>query len=115
MTVEADIKQLRMTVDALSRKCETLEKQIRALPDLTALAKLGPRLDAAEKAIAGKKDMKPEHELLIKANAKWVAEQQARVKEVVTTAQMEARNNIVEARFKQVEALAQAALAMGKR
>lgn len=104
---EADIKQLRMTVDALSRKLETLEKQLRALPDLSELAKLVPRMDAAEKAIAGKKDIKPEHEqalkVLIAAN-----------KEAVNKAMLEARFNQADARLATLDAQVKAAIGLAQ-
>jgi hypothetical protein len=96
---EADIKALRGQIEALSRKVETMEKSSRALPDPAALAKLVTRMDALEKTVANKKDMKPEHEQALKQAMKTAAEQQARVKEIVTQAQ-----------FAKLEALVQAAL-----
>ena len=108
---EAEIKQLRTTVEALSRKVETLEKQLRALPDLAAIAKLGPRLDAAEKAIANKKDIKPEHEQAIKATMKLSAELQAQMKEQVTKAVLDGRFKLLEGQIQAALALAQSAAA----
>jgi predicted nucleic acid-binding Zn-ribbon protein len=106
---EAEVKALRARVDGLERKIDSLEKTMRALPDLAAIAKLGSRLDAAEKAIAGKKDAKTSEQEADKSNAKLVAEMQALAKEQTSKA-------VLEARFKVLEAHVAVAMAgMGKR
>ena len=94
---EAEVKALRARVDGLERKIDSLEKTIRALPDLAAIAKLGPRLDAAEKAIAGKKDAKTSEQEANKSNAKLVAEMQALAKDqtLVVSTHRHAMLNIV--------------------
>ncbi|HEY5322244.1 MAG TPA: hypothetical protein VIK58_05400 [Caldimonas sp.] len=106
---EVELKALRGRVEGLERKMDSLEKSIRAMPDLAALGKLGPRLDAAEKAIAGKKDAKTADQEAIKSNAKIVAEVQAMAKEVTSKA-------IIENRFRVLESqMAVAMSAVGKR
>jgi hypothetical protein len=88
---EADIKVLRAQIEALSRKVEALEKTSRAGPDPATLAKIVARMDALEKTVAAKKDMKPEHEQAIKAAMKQAAEAQAQAKEYATKAMLDAR------------------------
>ena len=103
LNLEADVKALRARVDALERKVDSLEKAVRALPDLAVLAKLGPRLDAAEKSIAGKKDAKTLEQEANKAEqetkksiAKLVADMQDLNKELVAKAMLEARFKVLE-------------------
>lgn len=93
---EAEVKSLRIRVDGLERKIESLEKTIRALPDLAAIAKLGPRLDAAEKAIAGKKDAKSQDQEAAKMAAKVSAEMQAMAKDNVSKGMLDARLKVLE-------------------
>jgi type I restriction-modification system DNA methylase subunit len=103
---ETDFKALRMRVEALERKLETIEKTVRALPDLAAIAKLVPRLDAAEKAIALKKDAKTAEQ----EAAKYAATMGALAKET-------AKQTVLDNRLKILEAQIQTAMAMagGKR
>jgi len=106
---ELEMKALRGRLDGLERKVDTLEKSMRALPDTALMAKLATRLDAAEKAIAGKKDAKTADQEAIKSNAKIVAEVQAMAKEVTSKA-------IIENRFRVLESqMAVAMSAVGKR
>jgi hypothetical protein len=93
---EAEVKALRLRVEGLERKIDSLEKTIRALPDVVAIAK---RLDAAEKAIAGKKDAKTAEQ----ANTKLIAQVQAMAME-------QAKQSVIETRLSAVEAIAKAAL-----
>ena len=93
---EAELKALRARVDGLERKIDSLEKTIRALPDLGAIAKHGPRLDAAERAIAGKKDAKTAEQEASKSNAKLAVEIQALAKEQTSKAVLEARFKVLE-------------------
>jgi hypothetical protein len=103
---EAELKLLRVRVEGVERKLDTLEKTLRALPDLAALAKLAARVDAFEKALAGKKDVKNADQ----EAQKYVATMQALAKETVTKA-------VLENRLKLLEAQVQTAMAMagGKR
>jgi len=94
---EVELKALRGRVEGLERKMDSLEKSIRAMPDLAALGKLGPRLDAAEKAIAGKKDARTADQEAAKSNAKMVAEIQAMAKEQTNKALLETRLKVLEA------------------
>ena len=108
---ELEVKALGKRVDGLERKIDSLEKTIRALPDLAAIAKLGPRLDAAEKAIALKKDAKTAEQEANKSNAKLVAEMQAMAKDQVNKAMLENRLRIIETKVE--TALAQSRTALG--
>ena len=108
---EMEVKALGKRVDGLERKIDSLEKTMRALPDLAAIAKLGPRLDAAEKAIAGKKDAKTAEQETNKANAKLVAEIQAMAKDQVNKAMLETRLKLLEVKVD--TALAQSRTALG--
>jgi division protein CdvB (Snf7/Vps24/ESCRT-III family) len=107
---EADFKLLRNRLEALERKLDTIEKTLRALPDLATIAKLAPRLDAAEKAIALKKDAKTAEQAAAK-----------QVSEIQTLAKIQAQDLVkqgqLESRLKVIEVQVQAALAMagGKR
>ena len=103
---EAEVKALRGRVEGLERKMDSLEKSIRAMPDLAALGKLGPRLDAAEKAIAGKKDAKTSDQEALKAQSKMVAEIQALAKEQTNKAILENRLRVLEAQVANALALA---------
>ena len=103
---EAEVKALRTRVDGLERKIDSLEKTLRALPDLTAIGKLAPRLDAAEKAIAGKKDAKTADQEASKANAKLAADVQAMSKEHASKVMIEARFKVLEAQIANAMALA---------
>jgi predicted nucleic acid-binding Zn-ribbon protein len=105
---EVEVKALRARVEGLERKIDSLEKTIRALPDLAAIAKLGPRLDSAEKAIAGKKDAKTSEQEANRSYAKLAAEMQALAKDQTSKA-------VLEARFKVLESQIAVAMAMGKR
>jgi hypothetical protein len=91
---EADIKNLRGQVEALSRRLEALEKGSRAGPDPAAIAKMATRLEALEKAVANKKDMKPEHEQALKVAMKSASES----KEFATKAMLDARLKTIEAK-----------------
>ena len=93
---ELEVKSLRARVDGLERKVESQEKILRELPDLSALAKLGPRLEAAEKAIAGKKDAKTAEQEALKAHTKLAAEMQALGKDVVSKAMLDVRFKMLE-------------------
>jgi polyhydroxyalkanoate synthesis regulator phasin len=93
---EVEMKALRGRVDGLERKVDTLEKSMRALPDTALMAKLATRLDAAEKAIAGKKDAKTADQEAIKSNAKMAAEIQAMAKEQTNKALLETRLKVLE-------------------
>ena len=106
---EVEVKALRARVEGLERKIDSLEKTMRALPDLAALGKLGTRLDAAEKAIAGKKDVKTVEQEASKSHAKLAAEMQALAKDVTSKAMLEARLKILESQ------VAAAMAGMGKR
>jgi chromosome segregation ATPase len=92
---EADIKDLRNKLDALSRRVDALDKGSKSGPD-PALAKLTSRLDALEKTVANKKDVKPEHEQAIKAAMKQANEAQSQAKEFATKAQLDARLAVLE-------------------
>jgi hypothetical protein len=94
---EAEVKALRGRVEGLERKVDTLEKSLRALPDVAVMAKLASRLDAAEKAIAGKKDAKTADQEAAKSQAKIVAEVQALAKEQASKAMLESRLKVLEA------------------
>lgn len=101
--LEAEVKALRARVDGLERKVDSLEKILRALPEVAVIAKLGPRLDAAEKAIAGKKDAKTAEQEASKAEqetkksiAKLVADMQDLNKELVAKAMLDARFKVLE-------------------
>lgn len=101
---EAEFKLLRGRIEALERKVDTLEKSARALPDTALMTKLAARLDAAEKAIAGKKDAKTADQEAAKAVAKLSAEMQAMAKE-------QANKTMVETRLKVLEVQVASALA----
>jgi glucosamine 6-phosphate synthetase-like amidotransferase/phosphosugar isomerase protein len=103
---EAELKLLRVRVEGVERKLDTLEKTLRALPDLAALTKLATRVDAAEKALAGKKDIKNADQEAVK----YASTLQALAKESVTKA-------VLENRLKLLETQVQTAMAMagGKR
>jgi hypothetical protein len=75
---------------------------------LKAIKALESRVSALETQMKAKKDMKPEHELAIKAAVKQAGEVQAQIKDQVTKA-------VFEARLAQVEGMAKAALAAGKK
>jgi len=94
---EAEVKALRGRVEGLERKVDSLEKTLRALPDVATLGKLGTRVDAAEKAIATKKDAKTAEQEAIKANAKMSADIQALAKEQTNKAVLETRLKVLEA------------------
>jgi predicted nucleic acid-binding Zn-ribbon protein len=103
MNLEAEVKALRTRADALERKVDSLEKILRALPDLAVISKFGPRLDAAEKAIAGKKDAKTAEQEASKAEqetkksiAKLVADMQDLNKEMMAKAMLDARFKVLE-------------------
>lgn len=98
---EVEIKQLRSQIESLSRRLDTLEKNNRAGPDLS---KITSRLDAVEKGLANKKDIKPEHEQAIKAALKQATDAQNQAKEF-------ANKNMVEQRLRQLEAEVKAAMA----
>jgi glucosamine 6-phosphate synthetase-like amidotransferase/phosphosugar isomerase protein len=103
---EAELKLLRVRVEGVERKLDTLEKTLRALPDLAALTKLAARVDAAEKALAGKKDVKTADQEAVK----YASSIQVLAKEAVT-------KTVLENRLKLLETQVQTALAMagGKR
>ena len=69
---------------------------MRALPDLAVIAKFGPRLVAAEKAIAGKKDAKTAEQEASKSTAKLAAEIQALAKDQTSKAVLGARLKVLE-------------------
>ena len=94
---EAEVKALRGRVEGLERKVDTLERSMRALPDVALMTKLATRLDAAEKAIAGKKDARTADQEAAKSNAKMVAEIQAMAKEQTNKAVLENRLRVLEA------------------
>ena len=93
---EAEVKALRGRVDGLERRVDTMEKSMRALPDTALMSKLAARVDAAEKAIAGKKDAKTADQEAAKSNAKMVAEIQAMAKEQTNKALLESRLKVLE-------------------
>ncbi len=107
---EAELKLLRARVEGLERKLDSMEKTLRASPDLAAIAKLGTRLDAAEKAIAGKKDVKTAQQEADKASAKVTAEFQAQIqaqnKDLVNKAMLDGRLRVLEAQVQQALAMA---------
>jgi hypothetical protein len=94
---EMEVKALRGRVEGLERKVDTLEKSMRALPDVALMSKLAARLDAAEKALGGKKDAKTADQEAAKSNAKMVAEIQAMAKEQTNKALLENRLRVLEA------------------
>lgn len=103
--VEAQLKALEARIAALERKIDTNEKTMRALPDLGAIGKLVPRLDALEKTVANKKDMTPAHETAIKNALKAATEATAQGKALAEKA-------YVETRFAKLEVLVNQALAL---
>ena len=94
---EAEVKALRGRVEGLERKIDSMEKTLRALPDVATMGKLAARLDAAEKAIATKKDTKTAEQEATKATAKLVADMNALSKEQINKAMLEARLKTLEA------------------
>ena len=103
---EVEVKALRVRVEGLERKVDSFEKSLRALPDVATMAKLATRLDAAEKAIAGKKDAKTSDQEALKAQSKMVAEIQALAKEQTNKAMLDNRLRVLEAQVANALALA---------
>jgi len=101
---DALLKALEARVAGLERTLDTMKKATTALPDGAKFVALEKQVALLATAVAGKKDMKPEHEQLKAVVMKQVAEQQALNKEQVTKALLDARFNQVDAQLKQLQA-----------
>jgi hypothetical protein len=86
-------------IKALETRFATFEKQVDS------------KLAALETQLKNKKDMKPEHEVALKAALKQGAEQAAMFKDLATKSMLDARLKVVEAQVQAALGMAQAAAA----